>query len=267
MTKNLRALVLIVTGLGLVAATEPRQPTGRWVVDFDDAQCVASRDYGSKESPLTLVIESPPAGNIVQVGVLSAGRGGKPEQLDGEVVIGQRPAFRTSMIAFTPKAQNERLYLTNLPVEEFAFARTASVIAIHAKGGLDEHLAIPAMQPLMKVLDDCVADLRKVWNVAGKELSANLRGPVGNLQGILRHTDYPDQSIDKEQSGTVTVALLIDETGKVADCTVIGTSRSAFLDVQSCAIVKIRAKFQPAIGMDGKPAKGSFVQRVTWRLE
>jgi hypothetical protein len=64
----------------------------------------------------------------------------------------------------------------------------------------------------------------------------------------------------------VTLALLIDETGKIADCTVIGTSGAASLDTQSCGMLKDRARFKPAIGLDGKPAKGSFIQRITWRV-
>jgi len=67
--------------------------------------------------------------------------------------------------------------------------------------------------------------------------------------------------------GSVAFVLLIDEEGKVADCTVTETSGVASLDAQSCAIVKERAKFKPATGLDGKPSKSSYFQRISWRLE
>jgi len=31
--------------------------------------------------------------------------------------------------------------------------------------------------------------------------------------------------------------------------------------------VKERAKFKPAVGLDGKPSKSSYSQRINWRLE
>ena len=67
--------------------------------------------------------------------------------------------------------------------------------------------------------------------------------------------------------GAVSLALLIDEQGKVADCTVTQTSGVAALDAQSCAIIKERGKFSPAIGHDGKPAKSSWLQRINWALQ
>ncbi|HEX2803352.1 MAG TPA: energy transducer TonB, partial [Sphingomicrobium sp.] len=66
--------------------------------------------------------------------------------------------------------------------------------------------------------------------------------------------------------GGVGLVLLVDETGKVADCSVIRTSGVAALDAQACTILKLRGKLEPAIGADGKPAKGSLVGSVNWRI-
>jgi len=52
--KPLYSLLLCALGLGLAAAA-PRQPSGRWVVEFNDAQCIASRNYGTPGNPLRLV--------------------------------------------------------------------------------------------------------------------------------------------------------------------------------------------------------------------
>lgn len=270
MSKTARAALLIAVGLGSTAAAppEPRQPTARWVVNFDAAQCIASRNYGTDADPVFLVLKSPPIGDVIQIGVIRTARTGRAEQIDAEVIIDERRLVRTSMLAFTAKKQKQRAYWINLPVQEFAPARTARLIEIRAKRQLNERFAISAIEPLMKVMDDCVADLRKVWNVTdGDGVAPNLKEPAtGNLRGVLKSEDYPAVALYKDQSGTASLALLIDETGKIADCTVIGTSGAASLDAQSCAMLKERAKFKPAIGLDGKPAKGSFVQRITWRV-
>lgn len=266
---ELRAALLILIGVGSVGAAEPRQPIGRWVVDFDDAQCIASRNYRTSENPLVLFLKTPPAGNIVQIGVMRPATAGHAVQLNAEVVIDQQKPLRTSVLAFTTKPKKQRVYLINLPIEQFAAARTAKVLSIRADGDLRERFALSAMEPLMKVMDECVADLRNVWNFTepthgDPKLKQHA---VGNLQGILKHDDYPADAMNNLQSGTVTLAFLIDEAGRVADCTVIGTSGAASLDAQSCAVLKERARFKPAIGLDGKPAKDSFVQRITWRIE
>lgn len=269
MRKIPHAALLIAVGLGSIAAApaEPRQPTARWVVNFDAAQCVASRNYGTDENPLFLVFKAPPLGNVIQIGVVRSGKGGADaQQLDGEMVFDQRPPLRASTLAFTNRKTRQRAYFVNLPSEAFAPARTAAVISVRAGRELDERFATSGIEPLMKVVDDCVADLRKVWNVTeGDAVAPNHRQSVsGNLSGLFKAGDYPAVAIKQGQSGTATLALLVDENGKIADCTVIGTSGAASLDAQSCGMLKDRAKFKPAIGLDGKPAKGSFVQRVTW---
>ena len=85
--------------------------------------------------------------------------------------------------------------------------------------------------------------------------------------GLFSSDDYPGIAVFNDQMGAVSLVLLIDEQGKVADCTVTQTSGVAALDAQSCAVIKERGKFSPAIGQDGKPAKSSWLQRINWRLE
>jgi TonB family protein len=134
----------------------------------------------------------------------------------------------------------------------------------------DESFALAQMPALMKTLDTCAADLRKVWKVWDYEkggTEAGLKeGPSGNLSRLFDPDDYPAISILKDQVGSVAFALLIDEQGKVADCTVTQTSGLAALDAQSCAVVKARGKFKPAVGPDGKPSKSAYFQRITWAL-
>lgn len=261
------AAALLIAAVPCLAA-EPRQPSDRWVVDFDDAQCVASRNYGTADEPLMLVIKAPPAGNVVQIGVMRRATGGQAEQIETKVAFDEAKPVRTSMLAYSVKHLKMRAFLINLPIDQFSLARQAQTISIHGKRELKERFAISAIGPLMKLMDECVADLRTAWNIGGPDsASKGLREPVsGDLQGLIRSSDYPGESVSKGQQGTVTFVLLIDESGKVADCTVTETSGVAFLDSQSCAITKLRARFKPAIGLDGRPAKGSFIQRISWRV-
>ena len=264
--KLLYPLLLCAMGLGLAAAA-PRQPSGRWVVEFNDAQCLASRNYGTPGNPLLLVLKAPAAGNVIQLAVIRPASLGTAAQLESEVAIDQQAPLRAAAFAYTSAPQKQRAYLINLPADRFGAAKAAKVLSIRAKDELDEQFAITAMGPLLQVMNECVVDLRKAWNVADAGApGAGLRQhATGSIDSMLQQVDYP--AVDQPLSGTATFVLLVDETGRVADCTVIETSGVASLDAQTCGTVKSQARFSPAIGLDGKPAKDGLVQRVSWILE
>lgn len=263
-----RQLTLIVIGFGLIGASEPHQPSARWVVSFDDAQCGASRNYGTTENPLFLTLKMPPVGEVVQIAMVTTDKKQAPKQVDAQIIFDQQPALRTSMLVFA-NAQQERVHLINLPARDFTVARTAKTISIRTRGSPNETFALSAVDLLMKVMDQCVAGLRKVWNVGapGAPLSTLRESAQGNLQGLIRDDEYPAMAINRGQSGTVSLALLINESGRIADCALVGTSGAASLDAQTCVILTKRAQFKPAIGLDGKPAKSSYFQRVNWITE
>jgi len=89
----------------------------------------------------------------------------------------------------------------------------------------------------------------------------------GNLQGLIRDSDYPQRAIDAEEQGTVSVVLSIGTNGRVTNCSVSGSSGSQALDQTTCRILTSRAKFTPARDSSGNPTSGTFRQRITWRLE
>lgn len=268
----------------LAAAPGPvaRQPTGKWVVNFDASQCIATRNYGSAEDSLYLVLKAPPLGDVLQIGILRTGYVRNAAQIDGEIFFDENSPVQTNLLEYGVKRLNQRALLVNLPLQELAPMRAASTIRIRARReqqvigtrlrvsshSTDQRFALAQMPQLLKLLDTCVGDLRRVWNVVeeGRRATVFKEPPSGDLQGVFKAEDYPADAIINEQSGSATLAVLIDEGGRVADCTVAGTSRVASLDAQSCAIIKERARFKPAIGLDGKPAKSSWIQRITWRL-
>ena len=280
-----RVIVLagVVMSSAAFAEDAPLQPTEKWVVNFDDAQCVATRNYGATGDAVYLVLKAPPIGDVVQIGVVRKGGAKEPTQVDGEVVFDDGAPIQTNLLEFGIGKLRQRALLVNLPAAQIGSIRNASTVHIRARdrgfmklgsrigvGGrsADESFALSSMPALLKMMDTCTADLRKVWNVYSDDKPGGplKEPPSGDLVGLFNPDDYPGVALLKEQMGTVALVLLIDESGRVADCTVTQTSGVASLDAQSCAIIKERGKFKPAIGLDGKPAKSSWLQRITWRL-
>jgi len=176
--------------------------------------------------------------------------------------------MKASLLASSPKGQKRRVEMINLPLESFSAVRRSSSISIAGPGVANRSFSLGSMAPLMKAMDTCLADLQRHWNVSEAAQAKLKEGPrpTTPLAGFFNSDDYPGVAMRDGQSGVVAFALLIDEAGKVADCTVTQTSGVATLDSQSCAIIQERAAFSPAVGADGKPAKSAAMQRIRWAL-
>lgn len=268
MLARLVALSLIVASTSAAAQpAPPRQPTGKWVVDFDDAQCLAHRNYGTEQKPLLLVLKAPPLGTVMQLFVMREGSGAPARQVDATVTIDEQPPTGISILEYRGAKAKLRAHHANMPLKDFAAVHRAKTLAIRSPS-LDERLALSAIGPLMKVMDRCVESLRKTWNVGDAE---GLQSPLKerattNIARYFDSFDYPSIALDNRQTGQVEFGLLIDEKGKIADCSILGTSGVPVLDAQSCAVLKERARFKPAIGVDGKPARDALIGRVRWVL-
>jgi TonB family protein len=250
------------------SALKARAPTRGWVVNFDDAQCIAFREYGSAEQPIQLILKAPAVGGVVQVAVARKGSSVDAGQMKGTLAIDQQDPTQISMLAYSPPRSGLRVHMTNLTEAEFGLVRQAKEIAFLADG-LDERFSLSGMAPMLKAVDDCTADLRRVFNIIDKqagETSTLSRRAKANIGRLFTGKDYPRHALERWQDGRVKFALLIDEKGKVADCSVIETSGVAVLDAQSCAVLKERARFQPALGADGKPAKDAVTAAINWAV-
>ena len=267
---------LFVAALPASAKSPPLQPTAKWIVNFDEAQCFASRNYGSKDRPLYLALREPAHRSVIQLSLIRKGSSEPPEQVSATLQFDNGPEIKTTMLSYYSDSAHLRVFQINVPIDRFGAATNAASLRVNGKW-LDERLELSSVPALMRTMDKCVADLRLYWNVVDVPADS----PVGdksppnprlkedakskaNLAAYFSSDDYPWAAVMQSQSGTVEYSLLIDKTGKVADCSVIQTSGIASLDAQSCAILTKRARFTPAIGLDGKPARDAIIGRVRW---
>ncbi|MFN3389413.1 MAG: energy transducer TonB [Allosphingosinicella sp.] len=252
---------------GAAAEPELRRPAAQWVVDFDESKCVASRKYGSEAEPIHLVLKAPPLGDVMQLAVMREGKNARADQLPATIGLDDGPALKTNMLRYTPSKGALRVHLLNMASADFAQVRQAKTLSIRS-GGLNETFELSQMEPLLKIMDDCVSDLREVWNVGRipGEPSTHQKRATGSLYHLFSPNDYPGVSLQQGDTGAVRFVMLVDEAGRVADCTVIETSGVAALDTQSCAVAQDRGRFEPARGADGKPAKDALIQRIVWNI-
>jgi TonB family C-terminal domain len=251
----------------LARTAEPRAPTAQWVVDFAEQQCVASRAYGTDDKPLILTLKPSPVGDVMQITLFLKLYWSQPA-LDAPISIGIDGAtpMVAGLISFATTQRNIRALRINLPTDRFAPMRQAKSVSFKARGIVDETFVLTQMPALMKEMDRCLADLQHHWNIGESDKLKTRAQPKKNLAEYFSSDDYPRASIRDREEGTVAFALLIDETGKLADCTVTATSNAPVLDAQSCAILMERAHFEPAVDVNGKPAKDALCHRTKWIL-
>jgi len=77
-------------------------------------------------------------------------------------------------------------------------------------------------------------------------------------------SDYPADALAKHQEGTVGFALQVDASGQVQSCSITQSSGSPALDQGTCALLRSRAKFQPARDASGHAVGGTFASHVEW---
>ncbi|WP_374405076.1 energy transducer TonB [Pelagerythrobacter sp.] len=78
--------------------------------------------------------------------------------------------------------------------------------------------------------------------------------------------DYRSSWISRELTGVARFRVQVGADGRVAQCTVTGSSGHAELDRATCDLVTRRARFDPARDAQGEKAPGSYSSAVSWRL-
>jgi hypothetical protein len=257
--------------LALLASAVPasaaplRQPVGKWVVDYGETLCSATRTYGDPAKPLTLSFRPSPGGTVVRLALGRSGNAGPPHHFPVQV---NGKAIGASGLRFEPAGKGRRHILwIDFERSDLDLIAAAGEIAV-AGEGLDERFALPGFAKVLAALDTCNADLRSHWNAdeAGEARIAEKAASVKPIASYVSDDDYPPQALMERAGGTTAFVLMIDAAGNAADCMVEQTSGIATLDVMSCAIFLERAKFRPALGPDGKPVRSLLSSKITWRV-
>jgi hypothetical protein len=270
MRGKLRSMSSVFLIMATVAAAAPqpaefRQPTGKWVIDYHDSQCIATRPFGTEEEPLFLAIKPSPTSTVIQLALVEKGFNRPGVQSKATISFDSGPPVNARQLEFG--IEKKTIQMVNLTEQDAAgLGRTRTVV--WAAQGAPMKLATGPMADVMKVLANCRDNLRNHWNVTDAKkvtLLAQARAQKP-LVTLFESEDYPAQAISQEDSGTTSIVLLIDEKGAIQDCMMDGTSGIPTLDAMSCIVVRKRAKFEPAIGADGKPARSSYMQRIRWMM-
>lgn len=242
-------------------------PIQNWVVDYREDQCLATREYGSAESPITLAIRPAPTGETYEllVGREHAGPDFATEQ-KGYVDFGNG-RVKSWLLNYGFKKTKADVYQFRISAAEMQQALHAQTVTLSPEHAPDFTFELKSMPALLTGLQSCTADLRQYWNMDGEKNGRIATSSKGDVRSLFSADDYPAEAIDRNQQGSIRLQLLVDERGLVAGCDVLEPSGIPLFDVMGCQVMEKRAKFTPALDKSGKPTRSTVTTpKIVWKM-
>lgn len=260
------AIVVLLAFASPARSAVPLQPTGPWTVDFAETQCTASRNYGTEQKPLYLVLKRSVLDGATQLLIIQVGSIAVATQHEVVLSGGAGTPVRVRALDYTADKFKRRVRPMTLSAAQMGWLASAPRLDVTSHMFADQHFALKQVPAIYAKLGECVANLVDYWNLSPEGGARLARRAAGNLLALFADEDYPAQALVENNTGKVAVRLLVDPSGKVADCSIRETSGSAALDIQTCAVISKRAMFTPAVGLDGKASRDGYDQNVNWRI-
>lgn len=250
------------------AGAQALEPVKPWVVHYEPTTCTAERAYGNANNPTFLALEPSAWGDTYDLLIATTGAGPhEAKELKGSVDFGQGPNKAWLLHYGLDQPTKLNFYRFRIAGAEMAQAKSAASATFHLDDHPDFSFSLAQIPDLLKTLAACTADLQHYWNMIDPE-QKNIAAPaVGDVRAIFSSDDYPEEAWTRNQGGSVQFLLLVDEKGKVAQCSVLKPSGIPALDGMGCQVIRKRAEFKPALDHQGKPMRSSVTTPlVVWRM-
>lgn len=253
-----------------VAAAEPKMlaPTGKWMVEFADHDCILSRHYGTgPKDALILSFKKLPMETGIEVYVFKSGKKHEMRAGKAKLAFGAGQPAETRYGAYLA---GTGLRTINLVVEDESYraAIRSGVVHVSVPREVAASFAVPGIGPALQLLDQCALNLGELWGIPKEQqqrmsTAAKLTMPWHTL---FVSSDYPAIALKEDASGRSIVRYAIDESGRPSDCVVLKSSGNSSLDSRACSVLMKRARFEPARDREGKPMRSLAVTGINWLL-
>jgi TonB family protein len=256
--------VLPAMAFAQTAAQRPASPPPQvWQLDWKNNYCAVSTGDTATAGLAVWMTPGDPNPDLFFVGSPMA----VPEVMlsfnDKVTLLPSRESF--SGWAMNMGADSHGRVLRLLHLEEAFPAVFANSSEVRLEG-MKQAIPTVGSGKAIAALRKCIDDKLTAWGVDAKAYEALRMPATGPAGRWISRNDYPKDASAALEQGDVIARMDVDATGKVTNCTVVVSSGSKSLDSVTCASALRRAKFNPAIGADGKPTASQRIVRVAWRI-
>lgn len=268
------------------------RPSSNWHVNYSDDSCRLARQFGEGAQTATLIMDQFGPGqrfSLTLAGSVFKPAGGSwssislkfgPSENAQEVPfffgsLGKLPAFfpqEGMRIASPSKLEQKALSLSkhfdDVILTPIGADRIAAVTELDIDGPLKHpvRLFLGSMTEPFSALDRCIDELLTHWGVDPEKFTTQSRPlkfapKIGEL--ISEH-DYPLAMLSRGTRAMVYFRLSVDATGLPTACHVQQSTGPKVFDDTVCRVFMRRARFEPALDVDGKPFASVYQQSVAF---
>ena len=90
--------------------------------------------------------------------------------------------------------------------------------------------------------------------------------PKNSPGGWITDSDYRTSWINREMTGIAGFKVTVGTDGRGENCAITQSTGHTALDEATCRLIERRARFEPARNAQGEKVRGSFANKVAWRI-
>ena len=248
------------------AQTQSATPKVVWNLDWIDNHCAITTGSADSMGLSLRVVPGDPDPELYLVGS-SAVLAAAPHDKLTVTLAPTGEAFTAVAGSKTGGAKTRVLQVSKLKYKfPGAFSKADTLQVSTRKGSVS--MQVKGSAKAMAALQQCIDMKLAEWGVDSKIYDALRKPPTPRegAEGYITGDDYPQSALDRNEQGSVVARVIVDEVGNVASCDVAVSSHSRILDATTCQLIKSRAKFDPAIGSDGKPTQAIIMRQLNWQI-
>lgn len=237
-------------------------PDTKWVVDFDDQRCFASRRFRSTTESLILGISPWPIFDWTKVVIERPGKVDGMLPLKGEVSVDGGKPYDVFMMTADSANDGRIIYSFTLPGAALDELKGGQQLHVQSRQ-LNADIPLTSLTPVISKLNECIPLLLEHWGHPKEKQAIQASYPV--IRGLpFRTGDYPGTAIRRGAVGAVESLLSIGIDGRVSDCKIIRSSGHQDLDKRTCETLIKRGRFDPARDRNGEPMVSPYFQSINW---
>jgi TonB family protein len=284
-------LSLVFGGVGIaltpataIAGDRVLDPASDWKQREYEDKCRISRTFGKGEDKVTLWLDQggrEPIFNLTLLGKPFANpygfgiriQPGNEKELIRSFIAAKsskgRPVLRMYGLTLV-QPELERDESAERPDISISGARATAIetLSIRGAGLKPVQLQLGPMSEQFAFLKDCGRRLDFKLSATTRILTGEARPPQPiDRDEWVQVTDWPAYLRRAEMEGEITTRLTVDKTGKAVSCSVVASNKPQLFDDAVCVGLMSRAKFEPALNVEGEPVASYFVTSVTFRFK
>lgn len=263
----------------LAAPAVELAPSTPWDMHYADDSCLLGRVFGKDEESVTLLLERFRPGGFFELKVVGKRFRKHTPGMPVRSGFGPRVGLSNSaaITAKTDDTFGSMLFLggwdllgpvasSDQKPRPISVAMAAKIIefTIERGGGPPFTLKLGRMDRPLLAMDTCMTALVKSWGFDAARLARYRSGPAikGRPGNWVTDQDYPKDMQRGGFSGLVQFRLTVDASGKPSACVIQRQTKPEGFAALTCKLLMERARFEPALDEDGKPAPGYFISSV-----